>query len=72
MKQLKTLKTFWNILCGVFVCMAFFNFLMPDSGNEEMLIYRLFYVAMAILFGVASVSFRALIKELEEIKDKNI
>jgi len=42
MKQLKTMKTFWNILCGVFVCMAFFNFLMPDSGNEEMLIFRRF------------------------------
>jgi len=72
MKNLGRLKTFWNVLFGLFALMAFFNFMMPHSSTDENIMYRLFYLGLAVLFAVASLSLRAVIKALEEIKDKNI
>lgn len=75
MKSIKTLsklKILWSVLCILFAVLALFNFLMPDSYSGENMTYRLFYFGMAILFAVSSVSFRAVIKALEEMNDQNI
>ncbi len=72
MKALKRLKLFWNILCGLFFCMELYNFMMPNSYDAEQLAYRLFYLALAVLFGAAGITCRAVIRANEERRDNKI